>query len=102
MGQQCIHQRRHPQVERTPRRAQRLVRLQHDGELGKIEASDIDQSSCPLFRRDFDRMRECIADLAQGHQCERWRQVEFPRKRRTRPASGFEGQESSVLPFSFD
>ncbi len=68
MGEQRVDQRHHAGVKRAPRGAQRLVRLQHDGELGEIEAPDIDQRSGALLGRDLDRMRERIADLAQGHQ----------------------------------
>ena len=68
IAQQRVGQRDHAQIERAPRGAQRLVGLQHDGELGEIEAAHIGESSGALLGRDLDRMREGIADLAQGHQ----------------------------------
>ena len=47
-----IGQRRHAGIERAPRLRQRLVRLQHHGEFGKIEAPDIDQRAGALLGRD--------------------------------------------------
>ena len=79
MREQRIGQRGHARVERAPRRAQRLLRLQHHGEFGEIEAPDIDQRAGALLGRDLDRMCEGIADFPQRHQRERRRQVEFGR-----------------------
>ena len=93
--EQRIDQRRHAGVERAPRGAQRLVRFQHHGELGEIEAADIDQRAGALLGRDLDGVREGIADLAQRHKRERRRQFELRRKH-----PRFQGQLTSALTFS--
>ena len=98
IAQQRVDQRGHAEIERAPRGAQRLVRLQHHGELGEIEAAHIGQRSGALLGRDLDRMREGIAHLAQGHQRERRRQIEFCRERRA--AFGLQGQIGSAYFFS--
>src|SRR5712691_6861170 len=64
-----------PSIERTPRGPERLVGLQHDRELGEVEAADMDQRACPLVRGHADSMGKGVADLAQRDQPERRRQV---------------------------
>jgi hypothetical protein len=78
----------------APRATQWLVRLQHDGEFRQIEAPDIDQRTGALLGRDLDRVRERIADLAQGHKRERRRQCEIRCQRIARTISGFQGHVS--------
>ena len=65
-----------PGVERAPRGAQRLVRLQHHGEFGKIEAADIDQRAGAELGGIGLGMRKGVAHLAQRHQAKRRRQIE--------------------------
>ena len=60
---------------------ERLVGLQHDGEFREIEAPDMDQRAGALLGRDLGRMRHGVADLAQGHEAERRRQIEGRRSR---------------------
>ena len=78
---QRVDQRHHADIERAPRGAQRLLGLQHHGEFGQVEAPDIDERAGAVPRpRCVDRMHERVADLAQRHQRERRRQVEFRRE----------------------
>jgi len=53
---------------------QRFLRLQHDRELGEIEAADMDQPCRARLGRDANSMGKGVADLAQGDQPERRRQ----------------------------
>ena len=81
VGGERIGQRRHAGIEGAPRLPQRLVRFQHHGEFGEIEAPDIDQRAGALLGRDRCRMREGVAQFAQAHQRERRRQRQFRRQR---------------------
>ena len=67
VGSQRIGQRHHAGIERAPRLRQRLLRLQHHGEFGEIEAPDIDQRAGALLGRDRFCMREGVAQFAQAH-----------------------------------
>ena len=67
VGEQCVDQRHHAEIERAPRRAQRLVRFQHHGEFGEIKATDIDQRTGALPGRDRYRMGERISHFSQAH-----------------------------------
>ena len=73
---QRVGQRRHAGVERAPRGAQRLVGLQHDRELGQVEAADEYQRAGAELGGIRLGMREGVADLAQGHQAKPRRQIE--------------------------
>ena len=83
MGGQRIGKRRHAGIEHTPRFQQRLLRLQHHGEFGEIEAPDIDQRAGALLSSNRYCMREGIAHFAQAHGGERRRQRQFRRERRS-------------------
>ena len=94
-----IGQRRHAGVNGAPRQPQRLVRLQHHGEFGEIEAPDIDQRAGALLGRDRLRMREGVAQFAQAHQRERRRQRQVPALARSaRVSSGID----LAVTFSFE
>src|SRR6185369_13758308 len=67
----------------------------HDGEFREVEAADKGECSRTLLRRDLDRMRECVPDLPQCHERERWRKAELGRKRRA--SSGVQGQSAYFL-----
>ena len=55
MRRERVGERRHAGVERAPRAAQRLVRLEHDGEFGEVEAAD----DTPACRRRAPRRSPC-------------------------------------------
>ena len=56
--------RQHAHIESSPRARQRLLRLQHQRELGEMECSDMNQSSGARIGRGGTSMREGIAPLA--------------------------------------
>ena len=76
MHRQRIGERGRAGIDGAPRLPQRLVRLQHHGELREVEAADMDQRAGALLGCDRGRMRHGVADLAQRHEAERRRQVE--------------------------
>ena len=81
MGGERVGKRRKAGVKRAPGRAQRLLRLQHHGEFGEVEAADMNERAGALVGRDCDRMSESVADLAQRDGAERRRQIEAGRER---------------------
>ena len=76
MRQQRIVERHHADVEGAARAGERLLRLQHHGELRQVEAADMHQRAGARLGRDRLGVREGVADLPQRHQAERRRQVE--------------------------
>ena len=81
MHRQRIGERGRAGIDDAACLPERLVGLQHDGELGEVEAPDMDQRAGALLGRDLGRMRHGVADLAQGHEAERRRQIEGRRSR---------------------
>ena len=76
-----------PGIEGAPRGAQRLLRLEHHGELGEIEAADEDEPAGAELGRIGGGVRKRVAHLAQGDEVERRRQIERRPVRRARGAS---------------
>ena len=76
MGDQRVRQCHHAGIEGAPRGAQRLVGLQHNGELGQVETAHENQCARTKLGGVGLGMSERIADLAQRYQPEPWGQVE--------------------------
>jgi hypothetical protein len=72
-----IAERAKTEIEDAAGELQGQLGFKHDGELGRFEAAHMHQGSGTRVRRNGDRMRECIADLAQCHQTKGRRQVEL-------------------------
>jgi hypothetical protein len=68
-------------IDGAPCLPERLVRLQHHGELREVETADMNQRAGTFLGRNRGRMRHRVADLAQGHEAEQRRQVEGRRDR---------------------
>ena len=73
-----------PGIERAPRAAQRLLRFQHDGEFGEIEAADIDQRAGALLppqslshARRRRRLRASVTAVNGGGRCQFRRERAF-------------------------
>ena len=81
MHDERIGERGRAGIDDAARLPERLVGLQHDGELGEIEAPDLDQRAGALLGGDLGRMREGVAGLAQDYEAERRRQIEGRRSR---------------------
>ena len=71
-----VGKRVHAGKERPPRRGQRLVGLEHDGEFDQIVAAHPDQRGGARLARDLAAMRKGVAELAQRDQSITGRQVE--------------------------
>jgi hypothetical protein len=80
MRNQRIGEGRHAGIECPSRRPQWLVRFQHHGELGEIEAADIDQRAGTPIGGDRYCMAKGIPYFAQAHNRKRRRQRQFGRK----------------------
>ena len=74
-----VAERDHAGIEGAARGRERLFGLQHDGELGEIEAADENQRSGAQLRGMGAGVGEGVADLAQRHQPEWRRQIEGAR-----------------------
>ena len=95
-----VGQSRQAGIEDPPRRAQRLVGLEHHGELDEIEAADPNQGTGALGRGHMTRVGECVTDLAQRDELEHGRQVERRFGSRTHAALWLVGH-SGVSQFLF-
>src|SRR5262249_6860309 len=73
---QRIRKRIHAGINHAARGGQRLVRLEHHGEIDKIEAADPHQRSCAFLGRDFFCVLEGASRLAQRHGPENRRQTD--------------------------
>ena len=71
-----VGERREPGIERAAGRPQRLLGLQHDRELDEIEAAHVNERAGALLGGHAGGVGKGVADLPQGHQPERRRQVE--------------------------
>jgi hypothetical protein len=89
MRRQRIGQRGHAGIERAPRGAQRLIRLQHHGEFGEIESADENQRAGAELRGVRLGMREGVADLAQRDDAKPRRQIERRCERRIQARFGW-------------
>ena len=76
MRNQSVGHSVHSGIERPASGTERLVRLQHHGEFGHVEAADMDQRARALFGGHLLRMHECVAHLAQADKPVRRRQVQ--------------------------
>ena len=75
-GADGVGERRHAGKEDPARPGERLLGLEHQGELEEVEPADMDEGAGPGFRRDPAGMREGVAGLAQGDERVGRRQVE--------------------------
>ena len=73
---QRIGQRSEAGIKRAAGGLERFVRLQHQREFHKVEATHVDERPRPFFGRHVGRVREGVAHLAQCHEPKRRRQVE--------------------------
>ena len=75
-GADGVGERRHAGEEDPARPGERLLGLEHQGELEEVEPADMDEGAGAGFRRDPAGMREGVAGLAQGDERVGRRQVE--------------------------
>jgi hypothetical protein len=75
IGAKSIRERDHAGIERAPRCAQGLVRLEHHGKFCKIEPSDINQRTGAAFGCNAASVGKGISALAQPDEREWWRQM---------------------------
>src|SRR5690606_11559971 len=76
MNCQRIGKRIHARINRSARRCQRLVRLQHHGKLDKIETTDPNKRSRTFPGRDVLRVLKGPASLSQRDQPKSRRQIQ--------------------------
>ena len=75
-GADGVGERRHAGEEDPARQGERLLGLEHQGELEDVEPADMDEGAGAGFRRDPAGMGEGVAGLAQGDERVGRRQVE--------------------------